>query len=126
MGRPIRTDRDGVQVFGTYVGAAEGIRAESFFGSNQIHYCHKYYIAVCNNSVQAELNTNSYQMMKEIGDIQWCTLDEAIAKIRPDNVEKREVLLKAGKIMRNFYPIFTSDEHRTMPNASKKYNKYDK
>ena len=35
MGRPIRTDRNGVQVFGTYVGAAEGIRAESFFGSNQ-------------------------------------------------------------------------------------------
>jgi 8-oxo-dGTP pyrophosphatase MutT (NUDIX family) len=97
--------------------------SETFFGSNQIHYCHKYYIAICNNAVQAELNTNSYQMMKEIGDIQWCTLDESIAKIRPDNVEKREVLLKAGKIMRNFYPIFTSDEHRTVPHASKKYNK---
>jgi hypothetical protein len=61
-------------------------------------------------------------MMKEIGDIQWLTLDEAIAKIRPDNVEKREVLLKAGKIIRNFYPIFTSDEHRTNA-TSKKYNK---
>jgi hypothetical protein len=35
MGRPVRSDRNGVQVFGTYVGAAEGIRAESFFGSNQ-------------------------------------------------------------------------------------------
>jgi 8-oxo-dGTP pyrophosphatase MutT (NUDIX family) len=97
--------------------------SETFFGSNQIHYCHKYYIAICNNSVNAELNLNSYQMIKEIGDIKWCTLDEAIAKIRPDNVEKREVLLKAGKIIRNFYPIFTSDEYRTTSGSSKKFNK---
>lgn len=97
--------------------------SETFFGSNQIHYCHKYYIAVCNNSVNAELNLNSYQMIKEIGDIKWCSLDEAIAKIRPDNVEKREVLLKAGKIIRNFYPIFTSDEYRNTSSTSKKFNK---
>jgi len=32
MGRPIRTDRNGVQVFGTYVGAAEGIRCEAYIG----------------------------------------------------------------------------------------------
>lgn len=99
--------------------------SETFFGSNQIHYCHKYYIAICNQSVEAELNVNNYQMVKEIGDIQWCTLDEAIAKIRPDNVEKREVLLKAGKIMRNFYPVTTSDEQRTSSsNASKRYQKH--
>jgi 8-oxo-dGTP pyrophosphatase MutT (NUDIX family) len=97
--------------------------SETFFGSNQIHYCHKYYIAICNKSVEAELNINNYQMVKEIGDIQWLTLDEAIAKIRPDNVEKREVLLKAGKIMRNFYPIYTLDEHRISTNASKRYQK---
>ena len=32
MGRPIRSDRNGVQVFGTYVGAAEGIRCEAYIG----------------------------------------------------------------------------------------------
>ena len=41
-------------------------------------------------------------MSSEIGNIKWCSLDEAITKIRPDNVEKREILLKAGKIIRNF------------------------
>ena len=32
MGRPVRSDRNGVQVFGTYVGAAEGIRCEAYIG----------------------------------------------------------------------------------------------
>lgn len=83
--------------------------SETFFGSNQVHYCHKYYIAICNKSVEAKMNIDNHYMIKEIGDIQWCSLDEATSKIRPDNVEKREILLKAGKIMRNFYPIYTSD-----------------
>jgi hypothetical protein len=52
-------------------------------------------------------------MTREIGAIKWCSLDEATSKIRPDNVEKREILLKAGKIMRNFHPVYTIDIHRT-------------
>ena len=79
--------------------------SETFFGSNQVHYCHKYYIAVCNKSVEVEMDMNNLHMAREIGDIKWCSLDEAISKIRPDNVEKREILLKAGKIMRNFHPV---------------------
>ena len=36
MGRPVKSDRNGVRVFGTYVGAAEGIRCEAYLGgSNQ-------------------------------------------------------------------------------------------
>lgn len=87
--------------------------SETFFGSNQVHYCHKYYIAVCNKSVNVEMNDNNQIMAREIGAIKWCSLDEAISKIRPDNVEKREILLKAGKIMRNFHPVYTNDIHRT-------------
>jgi 8-oxo-dGTP pyrophosphatase MutT (NUDIX family) len=82
--------------------------SETFFGSNQVHYCHKYYIAICNSSINVEMNINDPHMAREIGAIKWCSLDEAISKIRPDNVEKREILLKAGKIMRNFYPIHTN------------------
>ena len=48
-------------------------------------------------------------MAREIGGIAWCSLDEATSKIRPDNVEKREILLKAGKIMRNFHPVDMSE-----------------
>jgi 8-oxo-dGTP pyrophosphatase MutT (NUDIX family) len=87
--------------------------SETFFGSNQVHYCHKYYIAVCNKNIDVEMNLDDHHMISEIGDIKWCSLDEAISKIRPDNVEKREILLKAGKIMRNFYPVHTNDLPRS-------------
>jgi 8-oxo-dGTP pyrophosphatase MutT (NUDIX family) len=88
--------------------------SETFFGSNQVHYCHKYYIAICNKSTEALMNINNPHMIREIGAIKWCSLDEAITKIRPDNIEKREILLKAGKIMRNFYPIYTNDISRSL------------
>jgi 8-oxo-dGTP pyrophosphatase MutT (NUDIX family) len=83
--------------------------SETFFGSNQVHYCHKYYIAICNKNTEVKMNNNNPHMAREIGAIQWCSLDDAISKIRPDNVEKREILLKAGKIMRNFHPVSTND-----------------
>lgn len=83
--------------------------SETFFGSNNIHYCHKYYIAVCKNNTQVEMNMDNPHMAREIGAIKWCSLDEAITRIRPDNVEKREILLKAGRIMRIFHPIHTND-----------------
>ena len=94
--------------------------SETFFGSNQIHYCHKYYIAVCNKSIEVEMNMDNPHMAREIGAIKWCSLDEAISKIRPDNVEKREILLKAGKIMRNFQPVHTNDLPRSIQRNSPK------
>lgn len=88
--------------------------SETFFGSNQVHYCHKYYIAICDKDIEASMNMDNPHMAREIGAIQWCSLDDAITKIRPDNVEKREILLKAGKILRNFYPIDTQDITRSI------------
>ena len=88
--------------------------SETFFGSNQVHYCHKYYISICNSSVEVQMNMENPHMAREIGAIKWCSLDEATSKIRPDNVEKREILLKAGKIMRNFYPVITTDLPRSI------------
>lgn len=79
--------------------------SETFFGSNHVHYCHKYYLAICHPHVQVQWNANNYHMSREIGEVQWCGVEEAIQKIRADNIEKREILLKAGKIMRNFYPV---------------------
>ena len=81
--------------------------SETFYGSNQVHYCHKYYLAVCPPTVDAKWNSSDYYMTREIGDIRWCTLEEAIARIRPDNIEKREIVLKAGKILKNYYPVYT-------------------
>ena len=86
--------------------------SETFFGSNQVHYCHKYYIAICHKSIEVEMNISNFHMAREVGNIKWCSLDEATSKIRPDNVEKREILLKAGKIMKNFHPVSTNDMTR--------------
>ena len=83
--------------------------SETFVGSNQVHYCHKYYIAICNRTTEVAMNQENFYMMREVGAIQWCSLEDAIAKIRPDNVEKREILLKAGKIMKNFHPVVTGE-----------------
>jgi 8-oxo-dGTP pyrophosphatase MutT (NUDIX family) len=79
--------------------------SETFFGSNNVHYCHKYYFAVCNSNINVEFNHHNHHMAREIGAINWFSLDDAITHIRPDNIEKREVLLKTGKIMKNFHPI---------------------
>lgn len=95
--------------------------SETFFGSNQVHYCHKYYIAICNKTTEVEMNLDNLHMTREIGDIKWCSLDEASSKIRPDNVEKREILLKAGKIMRNFHPVHTNELSRSIQHINTKY-----
>jgi len=96
--------------------------SETFFGSNQVHYCHKYYIAICNPEIEVQMNMDNSHMVREIGAIKWCSLDEAISKIRPDNVEKREVLLKAGKIMRNFHPVQTNELSRSILKLSSQKN----
>jgi len=83
--------------------------SETFFGSNHVHYCHKYYLAICSPTLQVQIQQQNPHMFREIGDIQWCSLEDAISKIRPDNVEKREILLKAGKILKNFYPVYSFD-----------------
>ena len=75
---------------------------ESFFGSNKIHYRHKYYLAFCFDSIEPVLQAGDAVMAREIGDIRWCTLEDAMSKIRPYNVEKRELLLHAQSILRNY------------------------
>lgn len=86
-----------------------GPLSEIFFGSNSVHYCHKYYMAICSPHTPVQFHEQNLHMFREIGDIKWCTLEESLTMIRPDNVEKREILLKAGKILKNFYPIVSFD-----------------
>lgn len=88
--------------------------SETFFGSNQVHYCHKYYFAICHPHVDVQMNLQNPHMTREISEIKWCSLEEAMIKIRPDHIEKQELLLKAGNIMKNFYPVSTLDSHRSM------------
>jgi 8-oxo-dGTP pyrophosphatase MutT (NUDIX family) len=73
--------------------------SENFFGSNHVHYCHKYYIVWVPSSVEVKYTTDNIHMKQEIGDIRWCTIDEALQLLR--SVEKREILLRAAGLFRN-------------------------
>jgi 8-oxo-dGTP pyrophosphatase MutT (NUDIX family) len=76
--------------------------SETFFGDNNVHYCHKYYLAYIPTGVNyADIATHPH-MSREIGNIGWFTLNEALGCIRSENVEKREILLRVSGIIRNY------------------------
>jgi 8-oxo-dGTP pyrophosphatase MutT (NUDIX family) len=79
--------------------------SETFFGSNHVHYCHKYYIMFYNSNKQIKYDSTNMFMLQEIGDIGWFSLEECLKKIRPENVEKKEVLLRASSVLRSYCAI---------------------
>ena len=78
---------------------------ETFFGSNGVQYRHKYFLATCRSTQTVTMNSANHHMAREIGDIGWFSLEQALQKIRPESVEKRELLLRVGCILRNFSAI---------------------
>jgi 8-oxo-dGTP pyrophosphatase MutT (NUDIX family) len=78
---------------------------ESFFGSNHVHYCHKYFLVWVPPSLNIKFDKTNDHMRREIGDIQWFSLEKSLAHLRPENVEKREVLLQAASMFRNLCPF---------------------
>lgn len=74
---------------------------ETFFGNNHVQYCHVYYIGWIPQSVDIQLKLDNNILCQEIGNIGWFSLEEAFAKIRPTNIEKREILLRVSTILRN-------------------------
>ena len=75
---------------------------ETFFGNNHIHYTHIYYLAYCSPELEVTMNKFDNHMSREVGDIRWVSLEDALSLIRPENVEKREILLRASSILRNY------------------------
>jgi len=97
----------------------EAIR-ELFYGTNGIQYCHKYYIAyapmgVGEESIEIAAKNNEH-IEREVRQIKWFSFDEAINHIRPENPEKRQVLLRVNKILQNFCPlaVTTADMKRSI------------
>ena len=78
---------------------------ETFFGTNNIHYSHKYRIVFVPNTLEVSFDPENEHMKREIGGLGWFPLEEAVQKIRPDNVEKREVLFRVSSLFRNFCPF---------------------
>lgn len=78
---------------------------ESFRGSNNIQYCHKYYLALCPSSTTVAMDPLNPHMHREIGNIGWFTLDKALKKIRVHDIEKQRILQKAHGALEHFIPI---------------------
>jgi 8-oxo-dGTP pyrophosphatase MutT (NUDIX family) len=78
---------------------------EQFYGSNNIHYRHTYYIANYIGTNVIHFDEKNNEMTREIGNITWKSLDEALVLLRPENVEKRGILVQLANLLRNFAPI---------------------
>jgi 8-oxo-dGTP pyrophosphatase MutT (NUDIX family) len=75
---------------------------ETFCGDNSVHYCHKYYLAFCGPNVEPSICHECPHQGREIGDIQWMSMNEAITAIRDENIEKREILLRVSSILKKY------------------------
>jgi 8-oxo-dGTP pyrophosphatase MutT (NUDIX family) len=72
---------------------------EIFYGSNNIKYKHIYYIAKCIKAKNLEIDPSNYYQFTEVSNLSWFTLTEALEKIRPYNIAKKDVLVKVNKLL---------------------------
>jgi 8-oxo-dGTP pyrophosphatase MutT (NUDIX family) len=77
---------------------------ETFFGNNHVYYTHIYYLGWCPYTTELTMK-NDELMNQEIGNIGWFSLEECLQRIRPTNIEKRQILLQASHILKNTCPI---------------------
>ena len=82
---------------------------EEFKGSNDITYLHKYYITYVPDGraeqTFQQCSLENTHIRREIGDIRWCRLEDAVGLIRDTNEEKRKVLLRAAHLLSIYSPL---------------------
>jgi len=71
---------------------------EIFLGSNMKSYKHKYFLAF----MDAKINNSTNFQKSEVSQMGWFTLDECYNKIRPYNLEKKEVLKNIDKVLHRY------------------------
>ena len=65
---------------------------EEYLGTNNIPYKQTYFVACCKPTITATIHPHNHIMKREIGDIGWFTFEDAMARIRVSNVQKRAVM----------------------------------
>ena len=83
---------------------------ETFFGSNRVQYCHKYFMFYAPKEKEIAYDRANPHMCQEIGDLRWCSVEDGLQLIRPENIEKREVLLRVSGLLRKYCPFKYGDE----------------
>ena len=71
---------------------------EIFVGSNFKSYKHKYYLSILKSNNN---NTNEYQKT-EVSDMKWLCLEDCLQKIRPYNLEKRDIIIQVDKLLNQY------------------------
>jgi len=65
---------------------------ELYIGSNGISYRQVYYIGMCPEDSDVAMDPTNHVQLREVSAVQWCSLEEAIAKIRSTSPEKRALV----------------------------------
>ena len=71
---------------------------EIFIGSNHKSYKHKYFLAYMDES--EELLSNF--QVTEVSKLEWKTIDECLASIRPYNLEKKKLITNINKVLQEY------------------------
>jgi len=71
---------------------------EIFIGSNHKSYKHKYFLAYMEDNIDL---LESFQMT-EVSKLDWKTLEECLASIRPYNLEKKQLILNINKVLQEY------------------------
>ena len=69
-----------------------------FIGSNHKSYKHKYYLAYMNDTIDT---LNNFQQ-SEVSKLEWKTLDECLASMRPYNLEKKQLITNINKVLQEY------------------------
>jgi len=78
---------------------------EQFYGSNGVHYRHSYYISQYIGQRNITFNALNSDMAREIGNLVWKSFDDAIPLLRPENIEKRQIITSLKYILENYLPV---------------------
>ena len=74
---------------------------EIFLGSNNIRYKHVYFLGKYTSTKEIFMDNTNYQQISEISNIKWFNIDDALDKIRPYNIEKKNVIKKIHEYILN-------------------------
>jgi 8-oxo-dGTP pyrophosphatase MutT (NUDIX family) len=72
---------------------------EMFLGSNHKSYKHKYFLGYITNEESVSLQ---HYQQSEVSKIEWKTLDECLASIRPYNLEKKQLISNINKVLQEY------------------------
>jgi 8-oxo-dGTP pyrophosphatase MutT (NUDIX family) len=91
---------------------------EQFYGSNGIHYRHSYYLAQYSGDRSISFDALNPEMSREIGNLAWKSLDEAIKVLRPENTEKKAIIQQLSTILIHFQPVIKSELYGKLLNEN--------